>query len=260
MINFSALRPESLPGRIARFPFRLIPPDLAVPVLQGPLRGKRWIVGSHLHGCWLGSYEWEMQRRIAGQIEPGSVFYDVGANVGFYTLLGALRAGPAGWVYAFEPLPENAAFLRKHLAMNRIRNVEIFETAISDQSGTASFSSESTRAMGKLAAAGTVIVSYVDARRSHRRRANRSSQHDQDGHRRRGVSRTERRPKVFRAIPPQTLSCDPRQAGTRPVLPASFLVGLPMDLPVPRVGGTGGVIRAISSSMKTHGARQRPKK
>ena len=158
MINFSALRPESLPGRIARFPFRLIPPDLAVPVLQGPLRGKRWIVGSHLHGCWLGSYEWEMQKRIAGQIEPGSVFYDVGANVGFYSLLGALRVGTDGRVYAFEPLPENAAFLRRHLAMNRIRNVEIFETAISDQSGTAWFSSESTRAMGKLAAAGTVTV------------------------------------------------------------------------------------------------------
>jgi FkbM family methyltransferase len=158
MINFSALRPESLPGRIARFPFRLIPPDLAVPVLQGPLRGKKWIVGSHLHGCWLGSYEWELQKRLAGQIESGSVFFDVGANVGFYSLLGSLRVGAEGRVYAFEPLPSNAAFLRKHLAMNRIRNVEIFETAISDQSGTASFSSESTRAMGKLSAAGTVTV------------------------------------------------------------------------------------------------------
>ncbi|MFZ0478216.1 MAG: FkbM family methyltransferase [Terriglobales bacterium] len=158
MINLSAIRPTSLPGRLARFPFRLIPPGLAVPVLQGPLRGKKWIVGSHLHGCWLGSYEWEMQKCIAGQIEMGSVFFDVGANVGFYSLLGALRVGPAGRVCAFEPLPENAAFLRRHLEMNRIRNVEIFETAISDHSGTASFSSESTRAMGKLTAAGSVTV------------------------------------------------------------------------------------------------------
>ncbi|MGA9529281.1 MAG: FkbM family methyltransferase [Terriglobales bacterium] len=158
MINFSALRPESFPGRLVRFPFRLIPPHLALPVLQGPLRGKKWIVGSHLHGCWLGSYEWEMQKHLALQIEPGSIFFDVGANVGFYSLLGSLRAGPLGRVYAFEPVPENAAYLRKHLAMNCAANVQIFELAISDGSGTASFSRETTRATGRLAASGSVTV------------------------------------------------------------------------------------------------------
>lgn len=157
MINFSRLRPESFPGRLVRYPFRLIPRDLALPVLQGPLRGQKWIVGSHLHGCWLGSYEWGMQRRIAQEVRPGSVFFDVGANAGFYSLLAARRVG-AGRVYAFEPLPANIAYLRKHLAMNRIRNVEVFEVAISDQSGTASFASESTRAMGKLAVGGALAV------------------------------------------------------------------------------------------------------
>jgi FkbM family methyltransferase len=157
VINFSALRPESLPGRIARYPFKLIPPGLVVPVLQGPLRGQKWIVGSHLHGCWLGSYEFETQKRIAREVRPGSVFFDVGANVGFYTLLASLQVGP-GMVYAFEPLPANTALLRQHLEMNRIRNVEILQMAVSDRPGKASFVSESTRAMGKLEPGGSLTV------------------------------------------------------------------------------------------------------
>jgi FkbM family methyltransferase len=157
VINFSAVSPLSLPGRLVRFPLKLIPPDLALPVLQGPLRGQKWIVGSHLHGCWLGSYEWKMQRRMVQEVRRGSVFFDVGANVGFYSLLAALRVG-AGRVYAFEPLPANIRFLRHHLEINHIRNVEVLEVAISDQPGTTAFASESTRAMGKLEAGGSLTV------------------------------------------------------------------------------------------------------
>lgn len=157
MINFSAVSSQSLPGRLVRFPLKLIPPALTLPVLQGPLRGQKWIVGSHLHGCWLGSYEWKMQRHIAQEVRAGSVFFDVGANVGFYTLLAALRVG-AGRVYAFEPLPANIAFLRHHLEINHIGNVEVLEVAISDQPGTTAFASEPTRAMGKLQAGGALTV------------------------------------------------------------------------------------------------------
>ncbi len=35
-----------------------------MPILQGPMRGYRWIVGSSVHGCWLGSYEFEKRRLI----------------------------------------------------------------------------------------------------------------------------------------------------------------------------------------------------
>ena len=157
LINFSALRPESFPGRLVRYPFKLIPRDLTLPVLQGPLRGQKWIVGSHLHGCWLGSYELGMQTRLVQEVDDGSVFLDVGANAGFYTLLAALRVGP-GRVYAVEPLPANIVYLRKHLAMNRIRNVEVLEIAISDRAGVASFACEATRAMGKLDGGGTLTV------------------------------------------------------------------------------------------------------
>ena len=135
----------------------MLPRQMAVPVLQGPLRGKKWIVGAHLHGCWLGSYEFEMQKRMARELKRGAVFYDVGANAGFYSLLGAVLVDP-GQVYAFEPLPANTAYLRKHLELNRIRNVRLFELALSDEIGSALFATEQTRAMGKLQAGGNLRV------------------------------------------------------------------------------------------------------
>lgn len=138
-------------------PFRLLPRELALPVLQGPLRGKKWIVGSHLHGCWLGSYELNMQKRIVKELRPRTVFYDVGANAGFYSLLAAALVAP-GMVYAFEPLPTNGAYLRRHLELNCIQNVVLLELAICDQAGTAFFSTEETRAMGKLEPSGNLSV------------------------------------------------------------------------------------------------------
>jgi len=81
---------------------------MTVPILQGPLRGKKWIVGSQRHAFWLGGYEPHLQRLIAREVKPGEIFYDVGANVGFYSLLASVLVGP-GKVFAFEQLPANVA-------------------------------------------------------------------------------------------------------------------------------------------------------
>jgi FkbM family methyltransferase len=137
-------------GKIVRYPLRILPRDMVVPIVQGPLRGKKWIAASHLHSCWLGSYELEMQKRVAQEVKRGDVFYDVGANVGFYSLLAATLID-LGRVYAMEPLPANLGYLRKHLELNRVSNVEVFEVAVSDQVGSAFFQVEATRAMGRIA-------------------------------------------------------------------------------------------------------------
>jgi len=81
----------------------VIPRSVRVPILQGPLRGKCWIVGSATHGCWLGSYEAVKQSAFAASVKAGGVTYDVGANVGFYTLLASALAGPRGHVFASSP-------------------------------------------------------------------------------------------------------------------------------------------------------------
>lgn len=154
------LSSERVLGKVLRYPLRLLPPTTAVPILTGKLRGKRWIVGSSVHRCWMGMYGYRKQRLIARTVRPNTVFYDVGANVGFYALLGSVLVG-GGKVFAFEPLPSNVAYLRQHLALNHIRNVEVFELAISDENAIASFEDESTGSMGHLSGVGQIKVQTV---------------------------------------------------------------------------------------------------
>jgi FkbM family methyltransferase len=157
-MNFPAFSNETALGRIVRLPLALVPRELVVPILQGPLRGKRWIAGSAVHSCWLGSYEYKKQKMISEEVGTGSVFYDVGANVGIYSLLSSQLVG-SGKVYAFEPVPRNLTYLRKHLKLNHVDNVAVLALAICDATGPAHFEVETTGLMGQLAAGGSVTVS-----------------------------------------------------------------------------------------------------
>ena len=157
-MNFSGLSRDTTLGKLARLPLVLLPDELILPILQGPLRGKRWISGSSTHGCWLGSYEYEKQQVIAREVWPGAVFYDIGANVGFYSLLSSLLVGH-GKVFAFEPAPRNLPYLRSHLALNHAHNVEVLPFAISDTIGKSRFQTEPSGLMGHLARNGSALVS-----------------------------------------------------------------------------------------------------
>src|SRR5215510_4226956 len=134
-INLSAIPATSWIGRVARWPLGRIPSATVVPVLQGALRGKKWIVGSSTHGCWLGSYEWAQRRMFETVIQPDDVVYDVGAHVGFYTLLAATLTHRGGHVVAFEPLPRNLEYLRRHLRLNGTTNVTVVEGALWEDTG-----------------------------------------------------------------------------------------------------------------------------
>ena len=100
-MNFSGVSNKSIVGKALRFPLRLIPCGAQMTILQGPLRGKRWIAGSSDHGCWLGSYEYPKQRAFSAAISHGDVVYDLGANVGFYSLLASVLVGTKGQVFSF---------------------------------------------------------------------------------------------------------------------------------------------------------------
>ena len=84
--------------------------------------------------------------------------YDIGANVGFYTLLAAKLAGPAGHVYAFEPAPRNFDFLRRHVTMNAISNVTLMQAAICSEAGQAMFDLGKSFETGRLSRNGEVMV------------------------------------------------------------------------------------------------------
>ena len=124
-------------GRLARLSFRLLPSDAKMRILGGPLRGKRWIAGSSNHSCWIGSYEHTKQKAFAAVVQPGDVVYDLGANVGFYSLLASVLVGPKGRVLSFEPLAENLVFLRKHITLNQTTNWSAYEVAVGASDGTA---------------------------------------------------------------------------------------------------------------------------
>ena len=161
LTNLEAISSGSIAGKIARLPLALIPREAVVPILRGGLRGKRWVVGSAIHRCWLGFYEFEKQRLISSMVKPGTVFYDVGANVGFYSLLAAGLVGPQGRVFAFEPLPRNVTYLRRHLTLNRASNVEILELAVGERTGSASFTPDPSGCMGRLSDTGCLPVTVA---------------------------------------------------------------------------------------------------
>ena len=147
-------------GRLARLPLKLVPAAAVAPILTGKLRGKKWITGSAIHSCWLGIYEFQKQKRIFQEVQHDTVFYDVGAHVGFYSLLASALVG-SGKVFAFEPLPRNLDYLRQHLAHNRAANVDVFPVAVSDRTSTAAFRMEHSGFMGCLSAEGTLMVRTV---------------------------------------------------------------------------------------------------
>ncbi len=160
-MNLSGISKTSLLGKVLRYPLRLIPPKATLPILQGRLRGKKWIAGSSHHGCWLGSYEYAKRLVFERTVSEGGVVYDVGAHVGFYTLLASVLVGPRGRVFAFEPFAANLVYLREHLRLNRIENVTVFQAAVSNTCGTALFDEGPTSSTGHMSPSGKLQVETI---------------------------------------------------------------------------------------------------
>lgn len=81
-----------------------------------------------------GSYEPEITHLIQKLAAPGQVWFDIGANIGYYTILLSTSVGPTGQVVAFEPNPSAADFLDRSIALNKRNNVHLFRNAVSDSS------------------------------------------------------------------------------------------------------------------------------
>ena len=160
-MNLSGISRDTFLGKLLRSPLKWIPPTAVVPILQGPLRGKKWIAGSSTHGCWIGSFEYEKQEAFARALAPGDVVYDLGANVGFYSLLSSVLVGNQGQVYSFEPLARNLAYLRKHMEMNRVQNCTVVEAAVAAVDGHAHFDPSPDPSMAHLSDQGQDTVRTV---------------------------------------------------------------------------------------------------
>lgn len=83
----------------------------------------------------------ELDTKIfSSTVQPGMTVVDLGANIGYYTLLAASRVGSQGKVFAIEPLPENYAMLTRNIQVNHLESiVEASNMAISNFEGSATF-------------------------------------------------------------------------------------------------------------------------
>ena len=89
----------------------------------------------------LAAYEvWGLEEYKDKQftIDPADVVIDIGAHIGSFSIWAA-RQAPNGRVYAFEPNDENHIFLVENKKLNNLTNLEIFNFAVSDKDGEASF-------------------------------------------------------------------------------------------------------------------------
>ena len=94
-------------------------------------------LGYHLirYGIW----EPGTTRMLFDFLHEGMSVIDIGANIGYFTLIEARAVGERGKVYAIEPDPRNLKLLRKNVEINNLHNVEVFNCAISDKTGTEKF-------------------------------------------------------------------------------------------------------------------------
>jgi FkbM family methyltransferase len=102
--------------------------------------GKIWLdvhQGPWVRKLALGVFEPETVDAVKAFLRPGGTFVDVGAHVGFFSLLGAKLVGGAGRVIAVEPDPGNAESLRRNLELNQYDQVHVEQVALGAEAGTA---------------------------------------------------------------------------------------------------------------------------
>jgi FkbM family methyltransferase len=150
-------------GRFLRWQFatRLSPRPVTFPFVDDMrFLAERGMTGAS-GNYYCGLHEAEDMAFVLHFLRPGEVFYDIGANVGSYTLLAAAAGAE---VEAFEPSPATAARLRRNVELNGLAaSVQVHECALGAEDGEVRFSqgSDTTNhvlAGGEIAAAADQVV------------------------------------------------------------------------------------------------------
>ncbi|MFJ5088752.1 FkbM family methyltransferase [Streptomyces sp. NPDC088674] len=95
-----------------------------------------------------GMWEPNLTKWLSSRLKPGDVFVDVGANIGYFSALGARLVGAGGAVVSVEASPSFAELLRANLRLNRADNVRVVEQAVSDREETLTLVLASSANMG----------------------------------------------------------------------------------------------------------------
>jgi FkbM family methyltransferase len=107
-------------------------------ILAGVGKGLRFNPGTSNASYLLGTAEPAVQRSLQVFLSPGMVFYDVGANVGFLSVLASRLVGPTGTVVAFEPLEANIRQIEHNARLNQAA-ITVIPVALSNENGLRDF-------------------------------------------------------------------------------------------------------------------------
>lgn len=137
-----------------------------VEIAAGELAGLHMSLDLHAEkDYWLGTYEPELLSTLADLVRPGWVAYDLGANIGYISLLLARLAGQDGRVYSFEALPSNLERLRINLQLNALEErVTVVPGAVGDSAQPVQFLVGPSGGTGKAqGSAGRQELAYSQA-------------------------------------------------------------------------------------------------
>ena len=142
---------------------KFIPSGLPLIILRGTLKGYKLIVGAPAGSgkgisILFNLSEPERLKMVKNLISKNFVCFDIGANIGIYSLLFSRYSN---LVYAFEPLPRNLSFLQRMMKLNKVKNVIIVPSAVADKNGESMFKAASNVAEGRLDVSGTQRVSTI---------------------------------------------------------------------------------------------------
>ena len=159
-------RIKPLAGLIRRNLNRAAPSGVtSVEIAGGDLVGVEMLLDLQTEkDYWLGTYEVELQMVVADLLQEGMVAYDVGANIGYISLLLARTVGESGRVYAFEALPANLDRLQANLELNNLQSrVKVVPAAVVDDLRQVEFLVGPSGGMGKAkGSAGRTEIQYPE--------------------------------------------------------------------------------------------------
>ncbi len=123
-------------------------------IMRGVGAGLRFNTVGSAVSFVMGTHDPVTQVALKSLLQPGMTFYDVGANVGFFSVIAARLVGAGGRVVAFEPLPVNARAIRHNAQLNGFTHIDAREQALGGSDGEASFMLSAEPTWGKLTSVG----------------------------------------------------------------------------------------------------------
>ncbi len=129
-------------------------------IKSGPLKGYNisLLSGS---GFVRGNYELEKTDAILNAVKPNDIVLDVGAHIGYFSMLMSKIVGDSGRIYSFEPRPLNHKMLTKNIEVNNCSNVTIIKSAIGNFTGEVNFDATTGTGTGHVSNDGNISVAIT---------------------------------------------------------------------------------------------------